>query len=118
MTTITRVGYCKKCAEIGRPKTDHPFLVFGSKKGWHIRFAKRNSYDGMTPHLYVLIKKIGNNVVYKERCAMHDCTIEVYWDVEQHRNDWTLFRGMWVRGMMSLASWNSLCAFKDTGFGI
>ncbi len=118
MTTITRIGFCPRCANAERPKTDQPFLVYGSKKGWHVRFAKRTSYPGFTPHLYCLIKKIGDNVVYKERCCMNECTMDIYWDPEQHKNDWQLYKGMWVRGMMSLIHWNGLVLLKDTGLEI
>lgn len=118
MTTITRIGFCERCYKANRPLTDQAFLVYGSKRGWHIRFARHTGYFGFTPHLYFLIKKVGQNIVYKERCAMHDCTLEIYWDVDQGKNDWQLYRGMWVRGMMSLASWNSLCVLKDLGYEV
>lgn len=109
MTIITRVGFCEACFKAQRPRTDNFFVAMG-KNGWHIMQAKHIGNIGFTPHLYKLIKSIGQNIIYEKMCSMHDCGTEVYWS-QQHQN-YRFDLGSWEKGMMLLSDWNSLQKYK------
>lgn len=49
---------------------------------------------------------------------MHECTFEIFFNEEKQKDDWRMYRGMWVRGMMGLESWNSLVLLKNLGYEI
>lgn len=109
MTTITRVGFCEACFKAQRPRTDNFFVARGTN-GWHIMQAKRIGNIGYTPHLYRLIKVIGENVVYEKMCTMHSCGTDIYYDSLSQNYKFLL--GKWERGMMTLSDWNSLQKYK------
>ena len=114
-TKITRVGWCSACYKAGRPHYDNFFVAWGSH-GWHVMLAKRMGRAGFTPHIYRLIKVIGENVIYESICAMHDCGVEVFH--VPAKNSYNFRLGEWERGMMELKQWNNLVLLKDTGYEV
>lgn len=106
---MTRVGWCSHCYKAQRPRTDNLFVAKGTN-GWHVMKANHIGNIGYTPHLYKLIKAIGENVVYESMCAMHDCGVEVFFVPSTDRYNFRL--GEWQRGMMTLKTWNSLQQYK------
>ena len=118
MTMVSRLGYCKKCFEAKQPKTNQSFLVIGSTSGvLKPLVALRNGRTGMTPHFYLLKKVHEQKVYFQSMCAMEGCGTYTY---EEHRKTYLgIDESKWSNWKAtSLANWNALILFKDSGFEI
>lgn len=109
-TMISRVGFCPRCYKEGRPKTAQPFVVVG--KNFHVLEASHIGKQGFTPHFYVLIKSIGENIVFEKLCGMHRCGVDIWWDKTNQKHCFTLDKYKFDRGIMTLKDWNSLVLYK------
>jgi len=112
--TITRVGFCPHCFKAQRPRTDNFFVVHG--KNWHVYRANHISNPGYTPHLYRLLKTIGENVIVEKICGMHECGSVVWWDNVNQCYAFSLQK--WERTMLTIKQWNALLNLKDSGYEI
>jgi len=113
---ICRVGFCPHCKERRRPKTDDAFVAIGAKGDYHVYYADHNGELGFVPHIYELLKVIGENVIYRKICTMHDCGTEI--DLRYIPPPFVFKKEAWERGMMTITSWNALQQLKETGYRI
>lgn len=108
-TIITRVGWCMDCYKAQRPRTGNFFVAKGDT-GWHVMLANHIGNSGFTPHLYKLIKVVGENIIYEKLCSLHDCGTDVYFHSASQSYRFDL--GKWDRGVMKLTDWNKLVVYK------
>lgn len=121
--TISRIGFCKRCYEKGRPADGDFFTVIGStsrKLHYHMFDAplKRSEapFLGYTPHFYVLEKIEGNKCTVLKACGMEGCC--TFWKKDHGggREDFEVFHVERIE--MSLLTYNSLLNFTDSGMKI
>lgn len=116
-TTISRVAYCRTCHDAGRPKTDNVYAVKGSR-GWHVHIveyaAPHTNPEGYTPHIFQLDKVVDGNVYFTKTCGMHTCG--VYVTPKEESDKYSIGFLNQEKGVMTIANWNSLVTFKDTGY--
>ena len=114
---ITRIGFCKKCFSEKRPKSQENFIVFGAtSNSYKGMIAKRNGRKGFTPHLYEYDRLIKGIVYFKKLCCMDKCGTYLTKDKDNvyiYTND-----ELWTDEYTTLANWNALVLFKNTGFEI
>lgn len=113
-TIITRIGFCSLCFKEHRPHIEDLFLTFGSN-GYHLRYATRNGLWGFCPHIYKLIKVIGENVVVERACAMYGCDVDREWKLDPSGDYWLygVLTHAWKRQIYTLAQWNALVLWKN-----
>lgn len=119
-TTICRVGYCHNCFKQGFPRSGQVYLAFGStrnnyviyKATHHCHFLDR----GFTPHIYQIVEKKENRIIFKSACSMDECDIVRKLLTDQYY--YYVPDEAWIKGSMSLKQWNTLVLFKDTGYKI
>lgn len=105
-TIICRTGWCSICHKENRPHSQDLYLAYGSShKDFDIRYALGNGTRGFTPHLYKLIKPIGENVVIEKACSF--CDVDI-WEAEGIWN----YKVYYKRSMMFLKDWNSLVLYR------
>ena len=119
-TIVCRVGYCKSCYDAGRPKTDNLYAVKGSS-GWHVHIieyaAPHTNPVGFVPHIFQLEKVVKEEVHYTKTCGMHSCGISISYDEDKNPQYGIHFKNQ-QKGIMTIANWNALILFKDTGYKI
>jgi len=115
--TYSRIGYCPCCAKERRPLTNQLFVVHGTN-GFHIYEALRVGELGYTPHIYVVKKRLGENIVVERICGMHDCGMNVKWD--DNTGNWKIayHASQWRRFVFSIEQWNALVNLKNLGYEI
>ncbi len=117
MTTITRLGYCKKCFKEGRPKIDQNFIVFGKTSNiYRGLISEKSNKRGYVPHIYKLKFTKGNVVYYKRICCMDKCG--TYIAKENGRNYICLDEAKWIHGATTVSNWNALVMYRDEAFVI
>ena len=118
MTTITRIGYCEKCAKEHRPKTGESFLAFGSSsQTWKPLMAKRNAIRGLTPHNYLMTAHNDEEVAFHKMCCV--CGSYEEYNEEAKILYVVLNERAWSEvEVIRLEDWNALVLFKDTGLEI
>jgi hypothetical protein len=111
------VGYCSKCFKEERPHSQDQFLVFGAtSQSYQGRVALRTGRKGFTPHLYEYDRLIKGIVYFKKLCCMCDCG--AYLATYQEKTYIYTKDEAWIDEYTTLANWNALCLFKNTGFEI
>lgn len=111
-TILTRHGFCPLCSVNNLPKSGTMFKVVG-RKGSHMKVCEHNPrWAGYTPHLYRLIKALGENIVYERICCVVDCGIIKVANDEEQVWEYIEKEDHWVRGIMTLTDWNSLVMYK------
>lgn len=116
-TIISRVGYCPECAKNGSPKTNQPFLVFGSSSNaLKAMRALHNGRKGFVPTFYKLRKVQDNKIFYQTCCGV--CGIYPY--SEDDKNWLAIDEEQWSGWKKTtLDNWNNLVLrWKDMGFEI
>lgn len=112
MRVITRLGYCERCFNEGRPKTGQNFMVFGTTSN---RFKGLKSEGGrskgLVPHIYKSKFTTKNVVHYKRICCMENCG--AYCEEENGRKFLYLDETKWINEVTSLSNWNALVEFRD-----
>lgn len=116
-TTITRVGFCPHCARERRPITGQYFLAYGTTGGYKVEIAVRIGDHGFVPHLYMLGKVVGENVIAFKACSMCDCVAVAERWIEK-RLQYYIPTTAWQRTIFTLEQWNALVLLKDTGYEI
>lgn len=116
-TILTRPGWCEECSKKERPRINDQFIVMGSR-GWHMYIAEFNRPPGFTPHLYKLVKVIGENVVYEYLCCMHNCGCDIYYDQQKQGYQFQLHDSQWKRGILPIKDWNALQQYFDSDYWI
>ena len=117
MTMITRVSFCSKCYEKNQPKTGQMFIAFGHRQQILVgKVVRRNGVRGFVPTIYEFQRLTNDTVYFVKLCCMEDCGSYV---VEMGKKEVIYINeDRWQDGYMSLANWNALVMFKDTGFKI
>jgi len=111
-TIICRTGWCDICAKENRPHTGQLFLTIGSTGIYHVKKAERIAPRyGFTPHLYQLVKSLGDNVVFNHVCGM-ECSVNIDWDSTNYKWLADVKESYWKRGIMELKDWNALVMYK------
>lgn len=111
MTTITRVGFCPKCAKESRPRTGQAFRAFGSSRNkYFVAEAARSGLPGFVPFIYKMDKLLGENVILHRICSMDECG--AHW--EKENGVWKIYpnHDRWERLVYSLTTWNALVLYK------
>ena len=120
---ISRVAFCEKCFQKGRPQDGDMFTVYGThaKQLHYHRFdapTKRSElpYLGFTPHLFMLEKIEGDKLTVLVCCGMEFC--DVYWTQDEagNRKEFEVLHAKEV--IMSHKQWNALVHFTDSGMKI
>lgn len=111
-TYISRVGYCSDCEKQKRPHTGQKFKVIGSRDVhiYTVEFIPR--FYGFTPHIYVIHRVIGDNVVYDYICGMYGCGIIREYNKNERCYEYTENPGKWKRVLCTLAEWNALVKYN------
>jgi hypothetical protein len=122
MSTISRVGFCEKCFKRGSPHNGEYYCVVGDKN-IYVKIAKNAKIfnQGFVPHFYLLLKVIGQNVVYKRSCSIHNCGghVTITEGVDENGQQvevctWTFDE--FQRGIMTIEQWNALITYKDKSY--
>lgn len=109
---ICRTGYCPICEKEGAPKSNQPFLVFGSTSNrYRVMSANACHHNpvGYTPHIYKA-KVNGSNVIVESACAMFGCDV----NRRVENQSWFYFVNpqSWKREIWTLKQWNALVMYK------
>lgn len=114
MQHICRTGWCEHCAKEKRPRTGQQYVAVGSNGHVHVYEAQRvPPYDGFTPHLYGIYKKLGENLIVLALCTMEDCGMHnIYYDSTNRMYKFTIDESRIKRIVMSISDWNSLVLYK------
>lgn len=112
-TIICRTGWCDECAKAKRPEGGNIFKVYGALGGAHMYQVEwKTRWAGFTPHIYVIHKIIGENVVYDYICGMYECGIVRVANNEEQCWDYIENEAKWKRGITDIKNWNALVQFK------
>lgn len=110
-TTLTRVFYCKECAERGRPRTGQEFMAYGSSHAKYKALKAQNwGVEGFTPHTFVIERATDGIVTTSSACCMYGCGV----DKELRNNTWWYFikKDAWHIVTFKVSDWNSLVLYK------
>ena len=111
-TILTRHGFCPRCSVNNLPKSGTLFKVVGLT-GAHMFVCQNNPrWSGYTPHLYRLIKAIGQNVVYERICCIVGCGIIQIPNDQEQCWEYIEISDRWIKGIMPLSDWNALVMYK------
>lgn len=118
METITRVGFCQKCADAKRPQNGQYFLVYGSThhqfKVLQAEVTWKHQY-GYVPHVYklVTINHPTGIATINKSCAMHECGVAV--KPEAGGSNFFYVKE-WTVEKWKLESWEALKKLKHNFF--
>ena len=115
---MTRVSFCQKCYNAGRPKTNQTFVVWGDyRQSFIVYQSLRIGMRGFTPHIYKFKRLIGDIVYFDVSCSMDGC--DSY--IKKNPKDKNLFKVGFKtdNSKMKLSDWNALVNYKrDKDFEI
>ena len=119
MEDISRIRYCKTCAEAGRPRAGDVYVVKGgTSKQLLIKKAKRfeGVTRGHTPHLITFKKQIGDKVVYEASCGIIGCGLSLR---EGENADYEVIAKVTRKWVIDYNDWRALVdLWKDTDYEI
>ena len=115
---ISRVAFCQKCFDAGRPKDLAIFVTFNNTTGiFDYHQAKQSGKSGFTPHLFMKKRSENGVVFFQKICGMSGCGVSV----NTAHDDFAM--NLFLRGdhktyKMRVVDWNALQTYKDPAYAI
>lgn len=108
LEVYTRVAFCQKCYDEGRPKHDNEFIVYGGKrKKYFYRTVKFRGKRGFVPTFFAKDKVADGHVFFDKCCAMDGCGIVIK-ELNEMGIKWEFIKDRIQSSKMRIVDWNAL----------